>query len=100
MDIRLKRLKPIKFDWDKGNKEKNWVKHKVKFYECEHPFFNTPHKIFIDNKYKGKEKRFVILGKTNRKRYLFIVFTIRNKLIRIISARDMNKNERKFYEKE
>ena len=31
-------------------------------------------------------------------RKLFIVFTIRNKLIRIISARDMNRKEQNSYE--
>ncbi|TSA08911.1 MAG: BrnT family toxin [Deltaproteobacteria bacterium] len=32
------------------------------------------------------------------RRYLFIVFTIRSNRIRVISARDMNKKERREYE--
>ena len=39
------------------------------------------------------------LGETDIGRLLFVVFTIRNNLIRVISARDMNRRERKVYEK-
>ena len=26
------------FDWDEGNSEKNWIRHKVTKYECEEIF--------------------------------------------------------------
>ena len=55
--------------------------------------------VIEDYKHSIKENRYYVLGKTNAKRKLFIVFTIRNNRIRIISARDMNKKERKIYEK-
>ncbi|MBU1071048.1 BrnT family toxin, partial [Patescibacteria group bacterium] len=45
------------------------------------------------------EKRFRSLGRTNKNRKLFISYTIRNQKIRIISARDQNKKERRIYEK-
>ena len=38
------------------------------------------------------------MGKSKADRFLFISFTIRNNLIRVISARDMNRKERKIYE--
>ncbi len=53
-----------------------------------------------DTKHSQLENRFYALGITDFNRCLFIVFTIRNKLIRVISARDMSKKERSIYEKE
>jgi len=49
----------------------------------------------------NNEKRYLALGSTNSGRCLTIVFTIRKKnLIRVISARDMSRKERKAYEKD
>jgi uncharacterized DUF497 family protein len=87
------------FDWDTGNQEKNWGKHGVSTWECEQVFFNEPLLLLEDIKHSQTEKRIYALGKTDIERKLFILFTIQNKLIRIISARDMNKKERSIYEK-
>jgi len=38
-------------------------------------------------------------GMTDIGRYLVIIFTKRGKLLRVISARDMNRKESRFYEK-
>ena len=38
-------------------------------------------------------------GKTDQDRYLFVAFTVRKKMIRVISARDMTKSEFREYEK-
>jgi uncharacterized protein len=38
------------------------------------------------------------LGQTDARRLLFIVFTIRDDLIRVISARPMSRRERRVYE--
>ena len=88
------------FQWDKGNIEKNWLKHNVLNGECEQVFFNQPLIIADDVKHSQKEKRWFVLGRTELDRKLFIVFTIRNKLIRVISARDMTKKEREIYNEE
>ena len=85
------------FDWDKGNSEKNWIRHQVTRSECEQVFFNELLIVADDTKHAQTEKRRFVLGKTDCERLLFIVFTIRNKLIRIISARDMNKKEKEIY---
>lgn len=85
------------FDWDKGNSEKNWIRHKVTAKECEETFFNLPLVSGVDKKHTKSEKRWYALGRTDSNRTLFIVFTIRKNLIRVISARDMNKKERKIY---
>ena len=86
------------FEWDEGNKDKNWIKHKVSNSECEEIFFNQPLIVNFDEKHSKEEARFYALGHTDLHRKLFIVFTIRDKRIRVISARDMSKKERKIYE--
>jgi uncharacterized protein len=88
----------IGFNWDKGNIDKNWIKHKIKAEECEQAFFNKPLIIFPDPKHSQKEKRLYVLGQTTDNKLLFISFTIRKNEIRIISARKMNKKEQKIYE--
>lgn len=86
------------FDWDEGNREKNLDKHGVSLKECEEVFFNTPFKIAEDPKHSQKEKRYSILGKTDKERFLSIVFTIRKEMIRVISARNQSRKERRQYE--
>jgi len=89
------------FDWDGGNKDKNWIKHSVTNTEAEQVFFNEPLLVEISNRHQiDEEKRFFSLGHTNQNRYLGIAFTIRETKIRVISARDMSKKERLSYEKE
>ena len=85
------------FDWNKGNLDKNLVKHNVSNSECEETLFNQPLIVSPDEKHSQTEKRFYALGKTDNNRLLFLSFTIRNNLIRVISARDMNKKEREQY---
>ena len=88
------------FDWDEGNIEKNWVSHRVSPSESEQIFFNLPMIVSEDVKHSKSESRYYALGQTNAGRELFLVFTIRRGLIRVISARDMNKKERKAYQNE
>ena len=90
----------IGFDWDKGNIDKNWLRHKVSPAECEQTFFNRPLVIQNDVLHSKTEKRFYALGKTDSKRTLFIAFTVRNNLIRVISARDMSRKEREVFNHE
>jgi uncharacterized DUF497 family protein len=87
------------FDWDDANREKNWKKHKVSYLEAEQIFFNQPVYVFKDDKHSENESRWYCLGKTNQARKLFVVFTVRNSKIRVISARDMHKKEREIYAK-
>jgi len=87
----------VGFEWNAGNSNKNWMRHKVSRVECEQAFFNTPIIVGDDSKHSILEKRWYLLGKTDLEWLLFIVFTVRNNLIRVISARDMSKKERKIY---
>jgi uncharacterized protein len=86
------------FQWDEGNLLKNWERHQVTAVECEQVFFNQPVLAAPDEQHSETEARFYILGQTDTGRKLFVVFTTRGNLIRVISARDMNRKERKSYE--
>lgn len=86
------------FDWDKGNFEKNWLTHQVTPQEAEQVFFNSPLLVAADMAHSQSEKRYLVLGKTDKNRLLFVAFTIRKRLVRVISARDMNRKEKKAYE--
>jgi len=87
----------IGFEWDDGNRTKNWLKHKVSTGECEEIFFNLPLLLTDDTEHSQIEKRYYVLGQTNSNRYLFIAFTIRESKIRVISARDMSRREKEIY---
>jgi hypothetical protein len=86
------------FDWDDGNSKKNSRKHNVNPSESEQIFFNEPLFVINDVKHSEQETRYYALGRTDKKRLLYIAFTIRKNLIRVISARDMSRKERKVYE--
>ena len=90
--------KSLEFEWDKGNKNKNFLKHRVSDGECEEIFFDPNKKIAKDNFHSAKEDRYIIIGRTKLQRILFLVFTIRKNKVRVISARDLNKKERKLYD--
>ncbi len=88
------------FDWDVGNILKNWEAHRVSASECEQIFFNRPLVTAPDVRHSNVEDRYYALGQTDTGRELFVVFTIRGSLIRVISARDMNRKEKKEYGKQ
>lgn len=88
----------VGFDWDAGNSDKNWTTHRVSDSECEEVFFNQPVVVRRDLEHSRGESRLYALGRTDRSRELFVVFTLRGKLIRVISARDMTRQERRIYQ--
>ena len=87
------------FQWDTANAEKIWEKHRVTRSECEQLFFNRPLVVADDEKHSRVEQRFYALGRTDGGRKLFAVFTVRDDLIRVISARDMSRRERRVFER-
>ncbi len=86
------------FDWDRGNLEKNWETHGVAFWECEEVFLNRPIVVRADPQQSRGETRYYVLGRSDAGRLLFVAFTIRRRLIRPISFRDMTAKERRSYE--
>ena len=97
MDVYEQLAAATGFQWDAGNLEKNWLSHQVMPAECEQVFFNQPIIAADDPTHSAHERRFFVLGQTDAGRLLFVVFTVRGSLIRVISARDMSRGERKVY---
>lgn len=99
MRIMIRLPEPTQFEWDDGNKHKNWINHQVSTTEAEEAFFDTGRRLAKDVTHStAGEARSILLGKTRKGRLLFVVFTIRGKYIRVISARDINQKERPLYE--
>jgi uncharacterized DUF497 family protein len=88
----------VGFQWDRGNSNKNLLKHNVQNWECEQVFFNKPLLVLEDPGHSVLEKRWAAFGKTDSGRLLVVIFTMRGNSLRVISARGMNSKERKFYE--
>jgi uncharacterized DUF497 family protein len=90
------------FDWDKGNRAK-CEKHGLSVSAIEN-LFTRPLAILPDATHSQGERRLRAIGRTEKRRGVFIVFTFRRKgdevLIRPISARYMHKKEIEVYEKE
>lgn len=86
------------FDWDKGNISKN-EKHNISRQEIEDLFSSQIH-VSLDFKHSNSEQRYLAIGKNLNGKHMVVAFTIRDDLIRPISARYMNKREIEKYEKE
>ena len=89
----------IGFDWDDGNIQKNWERRRVTPEEAEDLFFNEPLVVGSDAGHSQRERRYYALGRTSPGRRLFAAFTVRGKLIRVISVRDMNLREQEAYKR-
>ncbi|MDE3186970.1 MAG: BrnT family toxin [Acidobacteriota bacterium] len=89
----------VGFDWDDANAIKNWERHRVTPEEAEDVFFHDPLVVRSDVAHSWREKRYFALGQTAKGRRLFVAFTIRRKLIRVISVRDMNRRENEEYQR-
>jgi len=90
------------FEWDAGNARKSEEKHGVSQAEAEQVFFNEPLLVVADAKHSHVEARFHALGVTDQGRCLHLTFTLREQgaKMRVISARDMSRKERRIYEQE
>ncbi|MQA92289.1 MAG: BrnT family toxin [Gemmatimonas sp.] len=98
MDLHGRLSRVSGFQSDAGDIEKNWHSHQVASAECEQVFFNRPLIAATDVVHSEVEERFFCLAQTHAGRLLFIAFTLRGELVRVISARDMSRKERKACE--
>jgi uncharacterized DUF497 family protein len=92
----------VGFDWDEGNSRKSADQHGVGQAEAEQVFFSESLLVTEDVRHSLVERRFHALGRTLDGRHLHVTFTLRasGALIRVISARDMSRKERKVHEQE
>ena len=91
----------VGFEWDEGNARKSAEKHDVTQAEAEQLFFNEPLLVVADTKHSGAEPRIHALGQSDQGRLLHVTFTLRQHetKIRVISARNMSRKERIYYDK-
>lgn len=88
----------MKFVWDTTKSIANLQKHRVSFEEAE-TVFNDPLAVTVnDQRHSEAELREIIIGHSDFDRLLFISFTERSEDIRLISAREATRQERKKYE--
>ncbi|ACB54294.1 hypothetical protein cce_4948 [Crocosphaera subtropica ATCC 51142] len=86
----------MKFEWDENKAQSNLEKHKISF-ELAKELFKEPTVLsFQDNRFEYGEIREVAIGELYGV-CLYVVFTLRGNIIRIISARKASVKERKAY---
>jgi uncharacterized protein len=100
IDDRLERI--AGFEGNGGNARKCADKHDVSQSEAEPVFFNEPLLMVPALRHSFSQQRIHALGRTDDGRLLHITFTLRanETTIRVISARDMSRKERSYYEQE
>jgi uncharacterized DUF497 family protein len=89
---------PLTFEWDPRKAALNLVKHKVSFDEAVTAFGDPLGQIIDDPRHSADEERFVLLGRSDRRRLLVVMFTERGEAIRLISARRATPPERRGHE--
>lgn len=87
------------FEWDLGNRTKNFVKHRITIKEAESVFEQVEAIRILGEQVSPEvnEPRYGMLGLTSDLKHVFVCFTIRGSGIRIIHIRKMNKKERSLY---
>ena len=88
------------FEWDPRKAESNLRKHGVSFTEAGTVFGDNLAITVPDPDHSKDEERYISIGWSNHRRLLMVSHTDRNDRIRIISARELTRNERKAYEEE
>jgi uncharacterized DUF497 family protein len=88
----------LEFEWDPRKDADNFAKHGVSFEEAASVFGDPLGRIVSDPRHSDDEERLVLLGFSSAQRLLAVMFTDRREAIRIISARQVTRSERKNYE--
>ena len=88
----------LAFEWDESKAAVNRRKHGVTFEEASTVFADPLSVTIYDPVHSDDEDRYIVLGESQRRRLLVVVFTDRGERIRIISARVATRTERKDYE--
>ncbi len=88
----------MKFEWDNQKSISNDQKHGVSFQEAITVFGDSLAISFNDPDHSLNESRFLMFGLSKLNRLLTVSFTERNNVVRIISAREITKSERRIYD--
>lgn len=92
----------MKFEWSETKNRSNIEKHQVSFEEAREVFEDPMHISKLDHRFDYFEERWITLGSTSKDKILVVANMFFDEhgeeIIRIISARKANQNERTFYE--
>ncbi|MBW2616247.1 MAG: BrnT family toxin [Deltaproteobacteria bacterium] len=88
-------MKIEKISWDQETVD-HISNHSVTPEEVEELLFNNVTSPLI---MRGKEGKYLAYGKTNGGRFLLVVWAAKYRKTKIITARDMSKNEKQFYKR-
>jgi uncharacterized DUF497 family protein len=88
----------MQFQWDENKAARNLAKHGVLFEEAATVFGDLLSETFDDPDHSAEERRFVIIGTSEKGRMLVVAHADDGEVIRIISAREPTRGEREFYE--
>ena len=93
----------MKFEWNEIKNKINQEKHGVSFEEAIEVFDDALQISKLDHRFNYFEERWITLGATKKEKILVVANLFFSEegeeIIRIISARKANNNERKIYEK-
>jgi uncharacterized DUF497 family protein len=84
----------------KNKAASNLAKHKVSFEEAATVFDDPLSDTFDDPDHSAEERRFLIIGHSEKGRLLFVSHIDDGEIVRIISAREPTRTERELYEQE
>ncbi|PYQ28926.1 MAG: hypothetical protein DMF56_14060 [Acidobacteria bacterium] len=89
------------FEWDEKKARLNEEKHGVTFDEATSCFGDVFAIESFDVDHSAAEDRFALIGMSEKKRIVVVAFTLRDgNTIRVISARQATRKERKEYEEQ
>jgi len=86
------------FEWDTGKAEANLRKHQASFDEAQTVFTDDFSVAILDPDHSNEEDWLIIIGMSNKRRLLVVIYTERGKNIRLISARKATHAEHEKYE--
>ena len=86
------------YEWDPDKAEENAKKHRVRFEEAATVFLDPRALTFWDPDHSEEEDREITIGRSARRRVLFVAHTAREGGVRIINARRATRRERRQYE--
>jgi uncharacterized protein len=90
----------VQFEWDPRKAAHNVSKHGVSFEEARTVFDDDRFLVYSDPDHSLEEERLLIIGRSNGGRLLFVAYTDRAESVRLISAREATRRERRDYEQE
>ncbi len=90
----------LRFEWDEEKNELNKQKHKISFETAKEVFYDELAILFDDPDHSIGEERFLIMGMLKSSKICIVSHCYRDNenVIRIISAREATKTEKRFYE--